>query len=76
MDVNSNIEEFEYIFNVKLHDIEKLSNSRGIPWTIVWVDKKNAILISSNGLSQFQKWGIFTNKYYILLPNKIIPLKI
>jgi hypothetical protein len=74
-DINNNIAEFEHIFNVKLHDIEKISNLSGIPWTIVWVDKKNAILISSKGLLEFQKWGIFTNRYYILLSDRIISLK-
>jgi hypothetical protein len=75
MDIANNIEEFECIFNVKLHDIEKISNSIGIPWSIVWLDKKNVILMSSKGLLEFKYWGIFINKYYLLLPNKIIPLE-
>lgn len=74
--IDDAIAEFEYVFRVKLHNIEKFSlqDLEGISWIVIWIDRKNAILISSKSLLEFQTWHIFTNKYYILLPNVVIQL--
>lgn len=70
--IELDIEDFEYFFDVKLHNIEDSLN--GKKWAIVWIDKKNAILISTEGLSKYKEYHIYTTKKYILFGNKIIKL--
>jgi hypothetical protein len=74
--LQSDIEDFEYYFGAKLHNIEGLSfhDLKSMKWSIIWLNRKNAILISSKGLIEFLIWKIYTTKYYILLPNNIILL--
>lgn len=74
--IADDIADFEYIFNIKVHNVDNFSlmDLKRISWAVVQVNKKNAILISSKGILDFQTWGIYTTKTHIVLPNSVIVL--